>query len=206
MARSSAKRATPSLLDAPEVRTTLVASVALLRPVDKLYSYRIPTELADRVRPGMRVTVPFGRQDREATAFCVSVSTEPWQSTLKPVLGLVDETPLLDGKALELGRWVARYYGAHLVSCQRFVVPIDFAKCITEAAVRLVKRGIIANSLFKIVNRPFVFLNDFLLQFRKFPFVVFINGFLLKLRHLVTMFDTALVAGQCLFFRRESLH
>jgi primosomal protein N' (replication factor Y) len=110
-------------LDAPEVRTTLVASVALLRPVDKLYSYRIPAELADRVKPGMRVTVPFGRQDREAKAFCLSASTEPWQSTLKPVLGLVDEKPLLDDKALELGRWVARYYGAHLGRTLDLMVP-----------------------------------------------------------------------------------
>ena len=123
MAASKAKNQTPSLLDKPQLRTTRVATVALLRPIDKTYSYRIPDELADRIQPAMRITVPFGRQDRIATAFCLAVSTEPWQSTLKPVLSLVDEVPLLNEKTLELGRWIARYYGAHLGRTLDLMVP-----------------------------------------------------------------------------------
>ena len=123
MSATKAERATPSLLDRPEVRSARVATVALLRPVDKTYSYRIPEELSDRIRPGMRVQVPFGRQDRVAEAFCVAVSEAAWDSTLKPVLEAIDETPLLDAKMLELGRWIARYYGAHLGRTLDLMVP-----------------------------------------------------------------------------------
>ncbi len=119
----TAHRATPSLLDRPELRTARVVSVALLRPVDKVYSYYVPESLADRIEPGMRLSVPFGRADKPAPAFCLSISDEPWQSTLKPVLKLIDERPLLNEKQLELGRWIARYYAAHLGRTLDLMVP-----------------------------------------------------------------------------------
>ncbi len=123
MARTKADRATPSLLDPPEVRTARIASVALLRPIDKIYSYLIPDEHADRLRPGMRVTVPIGRKDRPTPAFCLSVSEDAWDATLKPVLEIIDERPMLDAKALELGQWVATYYGAYLGRTLDLMVP-----------------------------------------------------------------------------------
>lgn len=123
MPQPRAERDTPSLLDKPEVRTARVARVALLRPVDRTYSYVIPNEIIDRIKPGQRVIVPFGRNDKPAPAFCLTVSEEPWDSTLKPVLELIDDRPLLNEKMLELGRWVARYYAAHLGRTLDLMVP-----------------------------------------------------------------------------------
>jgi primosomal protein N' (replication factor Y) len=123
MAKSKADRATPSLLDKPELRTARVATVALLKPIDKQYSYRIPDDLCAGIAPGMRVMVPFGRGDRPAIAFCLSVSERPWDSTLKPILSAVDETPLLNRKLLELGQWVARYYAAPLGRTLDLMIP-----------------------------------------------------------------------------------
>lgn len=103
-------RQAPLLLDAPELRTARLATVALLAPIDKSYTYAIPDELAAVLRPGMRLMVPFGTKDRPTLAYCIDVSEGPWNSTLKPVSSVVDERPLLDAKLLELGRWIARYY------------------------------------------------------------------------------------------------
>ncbi|MBN2559681.1 MAG: primosomal protein N' [Phycisphaerae bacterium] len=123
MAKHRTDRATPSLIDPPELRTAGVATVALLRPLDKPYSYRIPAEIESAVSPGVRVTVPFGRNDRPTTAFCLSVSEQPWDSTLKPILSAVDASPLLNDKLLELGRWIARYYAAPLGRTLDLMVP-----------------------------------------------------------------------------------
>ncbi|MEE8385686.1 MAG: primosomal protein N', partial [Dehalococcoidia bacterium] len=123
MPRTSSDRATPSLIDQPEVRTARVATVAMLAPIDKYYSYRVPAELEGATAPGMRVTVPFGRSDRATTAFCLSVSPQPWDSTLKPILSVVDEMPLWNDKLLELGRWIARYYAAPLGRTLDMMVP-----------------------------------------------------------------------------------
>ncbi len=140
MSRHRVDRATPSLLDPPELRTARIARVALLRPVDKPYSYFVPDRLAGVVRPGMRVTVPFGRGDKPATAFVLDISDSPWQSTLKPVLDPVDVTPLLDAALLELGEWIARYYAGHLGRTLDLMVPAAFKKQIGRRRVRHVLR------------------------------------------------------------------
>lgn len=119
-----ADRRTPSLLDPPTLRSAVVAEVALLRLVDRVYSYRVPAELVERLRPGMRLRVPFGRNDKPADAWCLSVSeTDDWQSTLKPVLDCIDDQPMLSDTMVELGRWLATYYAAPLGRTLDLMIP-----------------------------------------------------------------------------------
>ncbi|MCB9856711.1 MAG: primosomal protein N' [Phycisphaerales bacterium] len=120
---SRADRATPSLLDPPTLRTAIVADVALLRRVDRVYSYRVPPEFAGQVRPGMRVRVPFGRSDKPVDGYCLNVSEAEWKSTLKPVLECIDAEPLLSPSMVELGRWLATYYAAPLGRTLDLMVP-----------------------------------------------------------------------------------
>lgn len=123
MSRSRVDRATPSLIEPNEVRTARVASVAPLAPIDRVYSYLVPSELAEHVTPGVRVVVPFGRAGRPVHAFCLEVSKRSWDSTLKTLIDVIDPKPVLDGKLLELGRWIARYYCAHLGKTLDLMVP-----------------------------------------------------------------------------------
>ncbi|HPF40008.1 MAG TPA: primosomal protein N' [Phycisphaerae bacterium] len=120
---SRADRATPSLLDPPTLRTAIVAEVALLRRVDRIYSYRVPPDLAGRISPGLRVRVPFGRNDKPVDAYCLSVSESEWKSTLKPILEPIDAAPLLSEKMIELGRWLATYYAAPLGRTLDLMIP-----------------------------------------------------------------------------------
>lgn len=123
MPRSRIDRRTPSLIEPTELRTARVATVALMRLTEKLYSYLVPDELTQTVVPGMRLTVPFGAGDRPVVAFCLDVSKREWDSTLKTVIAPFDERPLLSSKMLELGRWVARYYAASLGRTLDLMVP-----------------------------------------------------------------------------------
>ncbi|MCA9254743.1 MAG: hypothetical protein KDA33_03860, partial [Phycisphaerales bacterium] len=120
---SRADRATPSLLDPPTLQTAIVAEVALLRRIDRIYSYRVPPELAERISPGVRVRVPFGRNDKPVDAYCLGVSESEWKSTLKPILEPIDAAPLLSGKMIELGRWLATYYAAPLGRTLDLMIP-----------------------------------------------------------------------------------
>ena len=123
MSARRATQSTPSLIDAAEVRIGRIATVALLSPIDRPYSYRVPDEIADALAPGMRVRVPFGRNDRPIDAYCTSLSEGPWDSTLKPVLSLIDDRTLLSDDLLELGRWIARYYACPLGRTLDLMVP-----------------------------------------------------------------------------------
>ena len=49
------------------------AGVVFNRPVDQVFSYRIPDGLRARVVPGQRVKVPLGRGNTPSVGYCVQV-------------------------------------------------------------------------------------------------------------------------------------
>ncbi len=111
VARSNFQPFLPSLdPNTPTVKHQQVVRVAPLAHVDKVYSYSVPPGLLPRLRAGQRVEVPFGKRNRSTMGFCLGFSDEPWTSTLKPLIRIVDEHPLLDSQLLELGLWISRYY------------------------------------------------------------------------------------------------
>jgi len=95
--------------DRPTV-TAPVAQVALDAPLDRLYSYAVGGEFVGRLKAGMRVAVPVGKANRRCEGFCVAVSPQPWQSTLKAISEIIDARVLVDEPLLQLGLWMSRYY------------------------------------------------------------------------------------------------
>ena len=67
-----------------EAASAAIAEVAVNAPLGKLFHYRIPAELAARLRRGHRVLIPFGH--RTTTGICVGFPTETAVPTLKPRL------------------------------------------------------------------------------------------------------------------------
>ena len=99
------------LLDSPIDQTPRpVAVVAVDRPIDRTYSYGVPERLRERLGPGCRVRVPFGRNEKIVEGMCVSVTEEIVETTLRNVEELLDDRPLLGPTLLELGQWISRYY------------------------------------------------------------------------------------------------
>ncbi|NLX03516.1 MAG: primosomal protein N' [Phycisphaerae bacterium] len=103
----SARKAAPVQA---QTRTALVATVAVDVPLDRVYSYSVPDELKDQVRPGMLVQVPLGPRQARYQGFVLTVSQQEFTTTLKPILAVLDERVLFDAKLLELGRWLSDYY------------------------------------------------------------------------------------------------
>jgi primosomal protein N' (replication factor Y) len=106
-----------------ELRTGPVARVTPVAALDKTYSYIVPDTLADAVQPGVRVEVPFGRRGKPRLGFCIDVSQAPWDTTLRPITRVLDGTPLLSTKLLELGTWLADYYCAPLGKTLEAMLP-----------------------------------------------------------------------------------
>jgi len=90
---------------------TRYARVAPPLPVAGLYSYSVPPALLERVVPGVRVLVPFGK--RRLAAVCVGVDEQPPPPgvEVKPLVGLVDDQPLVGADVLQLTAWVATATG-----------------------------------------------------------------------------------------------
>jgi len=88
------------------------AGVVFNRPIDQIFTYRIPKHLMGRLQSGQRVLVPLGRSDRPTPGYCVRIepSAEIDPARLKDVHEILDDPPLIDGVMLELTAWIARYY------------------------------------------------------------------------------------------------
>jgi len=89
--------------------------------VRSTFVYRLPPELTGEAAPGMRVLVPFRRRRIVGCIDRVAVETD--LDRVRPVLDLLDDTPLLPEKLLDLCRWVADYYVAPLGLVLRAALP-----------------------------------------------------------------------------------
>jgi primosomal protein N' (replication factor Y) len=85
------------------------ADIVVNRPVDRVFSYRIPEHLADQVAPGKRVRVPFGKT-AITIGYCVGLSNVSRVKQLKDVIAVLDKEPIADAAMLRLTRWIADYY------------------------------------------------------------------------------------------------
>ncbi len=105
-----------SFADLPEweqaaLEDVQVAEVVFNLPLEKPYTYLIPDEFRELLRPGMRVRAPLGRGNRQVAGYCVRVrQTDNPSRRLKPVLEVLDSSPLLSEQMLQLTEWIATRY------------------------------------------------------------------------------------------------
>src|SRR3990170_769616 len=84
-----------------------VALNAPLRAGDRAFTFAVPPALAEQVRPGLAVRVPFGRQT--TTGFVVGYA-DGLPPQVRPLTGIDDRVPALPPDLVELARWMASHY------------------------------------------------------------------------------------------------
>ena len=98
-----------------------VARVVVNRPLDTPFDYLVSDALRERLKPGMRVRVPFGHGQQRLIGYCVEagpfsdlIGPERFKNgqppKLKPIEAVLDREPLLSPRMLELTRWIAERY------------------------------------------------------------------------------------------------
>jgi primosomal protein N' (replication factor Y) len=101
--------------------------IALPVPLDTTFTYRVPGGnglLGNGAQPviGGRVLVPF-REQRLSGVVVALHDHEPSLKT-KPLLQVLDTTPVLDENLMRLSRWIAEYYLAPLGEVFRTMLPL----------------------------------------------------------------------------------
>lgn len=88
------------------------ASIAIPRPVRRLFTYEVPPRLHQQCRRGVRVIVPFGRS--RITGYVLGLEEESAGVApaypLKQIEEVLDREPVLDDAILDLTSWGADYY------------------------------------------------------------------------------------------------
>src|SRR5947209_7166210 len=74
------------------------AGVVFNRPLDQVFTYRIPAHLRAAVAPGQRLRVPLGRGDKPVVGYCVrlddALPAGVAPEKLKDVVAVLDDPPL----------------------------------------------------------------------------------------------------------------
>ena len=99
------------------------ADVALPVPLDQAFTYRLPETLQHRVKPGCRLSVPFG--SRKLTGVVLHTHDDPPGVVARDAFTLLDEEPVLDSGLIALGKWIAAYYCAPIGEVLRTMVPLS---------------------------------------------------------------------------------
>lgn len=115
-----------------------IATVAVERTffnLDSDYDYAVPPALADRVRPGVAVEVPFGSGNRlrRGIVLQVFVGINP---ALKDIARVCDYSTELDESQIRLARWMKSRYFCTTYECLLQMLPRGFGK-IGVAGVRM---------------------------------------------------------------------
>ena len=88
----------------------MYAEIIIPLALPKNYTWAIPTELADGVMIGMRVEVMLGSNKRYAGIIKKILTEKPAGFNPKPILGVLDEAPIVFPAQLDLWEWMASYY------------------------------------------------------------------------------------------------
>lgn len=90
--------------------------------VDKVFDYLVPLELIDKIKIGIRVSVPFGRMTLEGFVLEIKDSKST-DRELKEIIDVVDSDIVLNSELLELGKVMSKNTLSTLISCYQVMLP-----------------------------------------------------------------------------------
>lgn len=108
----------------------MFASIAIDLAIDKLFSYRVPSEMEEVIAVGQFVQVVFNH--RAATGFVMNLTEVPPEGVpskkVRAVDRIVDEVPFFSAAMLRLVKWMAAYTCAPIELCLRTAIPASVMK------------------------------------------------------------------------------
>ena len=106
-----------------EERTTLFAEVILPLPLPSTYTYRIPFEWNGIVKSGQRVAVQLGNKKIYSGIVYSVHDRVPKVNSVKYILSILDEEPIVSELSFHLWQWIANYYMCYLGDVMTAALP-----------------------------------------------------------------------------------
>ena len=94
-----------------------------VKSLDRTFTYVIPEYLIDIIKPGMKVTVPFGAGSGTINGFVTKIKNDTEQGNLKSIVAVNDSFLVLNEELLELGHFMKDTYLCTLISAYQTMLP-----------------------------------------------------------------------------------
>lgn len=92
--------------------------------VDRPFHYCIPPAMRGKLRPGMRVSIPFA--NRVAQGYVLRLLHKTHIESLRDIKSIEDPEPLLTGEQLTLARWMSLRYYCRIIDVVHTMIPAAF--------------------------------------------------------------------------------
>jgi primosomal protein N' (replication factor Y) len=99
------------------------ADVILPLAVGDAFTYKIPQNLQSNVERGKRAIVQFGKRRVYSAIIYRIHQNPPKEYKTKPILDVLDDSPIVNSEQFELWEWMADYYMCHLGDVYKAAIP-----------------------------------------------------------------------------------
>lgn len=98
--------------------------------LDRIFQYRIPEALSDRVQIGTRVQIPFGGGNRLITGYVIGFSETPGYDPerIKEIAAVPEEGLTVETTLIALAGWIRKTYGSTMIQALKTVMPVKEKK------------------------------------------------------------------------------
>ncbi len=94
--------------------------------LDKVFQYRVPFSMREKIRPGSRVRVPFGRGNKSREGYvihiCDKADYDP--EKIKEILELVPDRQNVTSDLIEVAAFLKDHYGGSMNQALKTVMPV----------------------------------------------------------------------------------
>ena len=93
--------------------------------VDRIFDYKIPKALENKIKKGMRVIVPFGNGNKKIEGYVIDIceNTDVSSDKIKSIIKECDDFPIFSDSMLKLAFWLKEKYYTTLSSCLKTIMP-----------------------------------------------------------------------------------
>ena len=91
--------------------------------IDRPYDYLVPEELVGQIQPGMRVSVPFSRGNRQTEGIVLALSNVSKYESPKPITMLLDDKPVLTEEQIRLALFMRERFFCTVFDAVKAILP-----------------------------------------------------------------------------------
>lgn len=94
--------------------------------VDRDFQYRIPYELEQEIKPGVVVTVPFGKGNTLRKGYVIGVTEKAKYDTsrIKMIQSVSTDDETTESRLIALAAWMKETYGSTMIQALKTVLPV----------------------------------------------------------------------------------
>lgn len=94
--------------------------------LDKVFQYRVPFSLRDKVIPGSRVCVPFGAGNREREGYVIALQDSASYDVdkIKEIIRVVEGSLTVESQLIQVAAFLKKRYGSSMLQALKTVMPV----------------------------------------------------------------------------------